>query len=143
MTPIIGIYEDNEDTRDKSPTPPPFSPDTTLKPKPILVPPPRVPASDSEDEMWELEPILSPTSDAVSPPVQSQTSPLFLELSCSLKHCPSMRKREEEREDEKGRDGEESKECERRDTSIEKNEGILTEPLKEGKLPLCLSKLHC
>ena len=102
MTPTNGIYEDNEDTRDKPPTPPPFSPDTTLKPKLIPVPPPPVTASDSEDETWELEPILSPTFDAVSPPVQSQTSPLFLELSYSLKHCPSMRKREEEREDERG-----------------------------------------
>lgn len=149
MTPTIGIYEDNEDTRDKSVTPPPFSPDTTLKPKPIPVPSHPVPASDSEDETWDLEPILSPTSDAVSPPVQTQTSPLFLELSYSLKHCPSMRKEEEEGGDERGRaTGEESNEHERRgkkERSIEMDEeDTLTEPLTEGRLPLCLSKeLHC
>ena len=67
-----------------------------------------------------------------------------------MKHCTPLRRREER---EKGKDseggtvdeggeGEKKEEKEIRVGSKEFKENILTEPVKEGRLPLCLSKFN-
>ena len=67
-----------------------------------------------------------------------------------MKHCTPLRRREEREKGEdseggtvdEGGEGEKEEEKENGVGLKEFKENILTEPVKEGRLPLCLSKLN-